>query len=95
MGGLRSLGADLVPWDTWRARAARLGADSPMAPFALTLEAADPQFRRPAFDCRHTERVLAQRDSQRLTDIFNATHDLVGIGDRAGRFRRRCSRPRR
>ncbi|MEV4104690.1 amino acid adenylation domain-containing protein [Nonomuraea sp. NPDC049649] len=55
-----ALGADCVPWDTWRARAAALGPDSPMAPFAQTLEAADPQFRRPVFDCGHTERVLAR-----------------------------------
>ncbi|MEU4580080.1 amino acid adenylation domain-containing protein [Nonomuraea sp. NPDC023979] len=55
-----ALGARCVPWDTWRARAAGLGADSPMAPFAPVLDAADPQFRRPLFDCRRTERALGR-----------------------------------
>ena len=31
-----------------------------------------------------TDRLAAQRDSERLTDIFEATEDLVGIVDRAG-----------
>jgi diguanylate cyclase (GGDEF)-like protein/PAS domain S-box-containing protein len=31
-----------------------------------------------------TERFEAQRDTERLTDIFEATHDLVGIADRRG-----------
>ncbi|WP_188189738.1 non-ribosomal peptide synthetase [Nonomuraea sp. SYSU D8015] len=55
-----AIGAECVPWDTWRARAGELGTDSPMAPFAAVLSGAAPQFRRPAFDCRHTERVLAR-----------------------------------
>jgi diguanylate cyclase (GGDEF)-like protein/PAS domain S-box-containing protein len=33
-----------------------------------------------------TDRVLAERDTQRLTEIFEATHDLVGIADREGRL---------
>ncbi len=33
-----------------------------------------------------TERMEAQRDTQRLTDIFDATHDLVGIAARDGRL---------
>ncbi len=33
-----------------------------------------------------TERMEAQRDTQRLTDIFEATHDVVGIADRRGRM---------
>jgi diguanylate cyclase (GGDEF)-like protein/PAS domain S-box-containing protein len=33
-----------------------------------------------------TDRMEAQRDTQRLTDIFEATHDLVGIADREGRL---------
>jgi diguanylate cyclase (GGDEF)-like protein/PAS domain S-box-containing protein len=32
-----------------------------------------------------TERVHAQRDTERLTDIFEATDDVVGIVDRQGR----------
>ncbi len=32
-----------------------------------------------------TDRMEARRDTQRLTDIFEATHDLVGIADRDGR----------
>ncbi|MGI5282053.1 non-ribosomal peptide synthetase [Nonomuraea polychroma] len=55
-----ALDATCVPWDTWRAQARDLGPDSPMAPFAPVLSTADPQFRRPAFDCGHTERVLAR-----------------------------------
>ncbi|MEV4835301.1 amino acid adenylation domain-containing protein [Nonomuraea sp. NPDC049486] len=55
-----ALGADCVPWDTWRREAAGLGADSPFAPFAPVLSAADPQFRRPVFDCGRTERALAR-----------------------------------
>lgn len=81
-----ALGADLVPWDIWRQRAAGLGDDNPMAPFLLTLEAADPQFRRPVFDCRRTERTLARagivcppadaalirRYASRLTEVVHA-----------------------
>jgi len=33
-----------------------------------------------------TDRMEAQRDTQRLIDIFEATHDLVGIADREGRL---------
>jgi diguanylate cyclase (GGDEF)-like protein/PAS domain S-box-containing protein len=33
-----------------------------------------------------TERMEAQRDTQRLTDIFEATHDIVGIADREGQM---------
>jgi diguanylate cyclase (GGDEF)-like protein/PAS domain S-box-containing protein len=33
-----------------------------------------------------TERVLAERDSERLTDIFEATRDIVGIADATGRL---------
>ena len=33
-----------------------------------------------------TPRVRAERDSQRLTDIFDATQDLVGIAARTGHF---------
>ncbi len=32
-----------------------------------------------------TDRMEARRDTQRLTDIFEATHDLVGIADRDGK----------
>ncbi|MDA0634427.1 amino acid adenylation domain-containing protein [Nonomuraea sp. MCN248] len=55
-----ALGADLVPWDTWRAHAAGLGADNPMAPFASVLDVPAPQPRRPVFDCGRTERALAR-----------------------------------
>src|SRR5690606_7613064 len=55
-----ALGADCVPWDTWRVRAAALGPASPMAPFAQMLEGGAPQFRRPVFDCGPTERGLAR-----------------------------------
>jgi diguanylate cyclase (GGDEF)-like protein/PAS domain S-box-containing protein len=33
-----------------------------------------------------TDRMEAQRDTQRLIDIFEATHDIVGIADRDGRL---------
>jgi diguanylate cyclase (GGDEF)-like protein/PAS domain S-box-containing protein len=33
-----------------------------------------------------TDRMEAERDTQRLTDIFEATHDLVGIADRDGQL---------
>ena len=33
-----------------------------------------------------TDRMEAERDTQRLIDIFEATHDLVGIADRDGRL---------
>jgi diguanylate cyclase (GGDEF)-like protein/PAS domain S-box-containing protein len=33
-----------------------------------------------------TEHRIARRDRQRFTDIFDATHDLVGITDRVGRI---------
>ncbi|MFG1944018.1 amino acid adenylation domain-containing protein [Nonomuraea sp. NPDC048826] len=55
-----ALGLDCVPWDDWRVRAAGLGADNPMAPFAPVLDSPDPQFRRTAFDCGRTERALAR-----------------------------------
>jgi PAS domain S-box-containing protein len=33
-----------------------------------------------------TDRVIAQRESERLTDIFEATNDVVAIADRSGKL---------
>jgi diguanylate cyclase (GGDEF)-like protein/PAS domain S-box-containing protein len=34
----------------------------------------------------NTDRVTAERDTQRLTEIFEATHDIVGMADRDGQL---------